>query len=56
LALLQHLHRDLHQTVVVITHHAAVGDIADRVAVMRDGAIVGLQVHPRPQTVEAIRW
>jgi putative ABC transport system ATP-binding protein len=40
MALLSRLHRQEHQTAVVVTHDARVAAYADRVLIMRDGAVV----------------
>jgi putative ABC transport system ATP-binding protein len=40
LEMLRRVHRELHQTIVLITHDSDVADFAERVVLMRDGRIV----------------
>jgi putative ABC transport system ATP-binding protein len=43
-------------TVVVITHNAAIAEIADRVVTLRDGRIAGERHNAERQPVDSIRW
>ena len=39
IALLRRLNREYQQTVVMVTHNPAIGEMADRIVYMRDGRI-----------------
>jgi len=56
LGLLGDLNRDLGMTVVLITHNSAIAAIADRVAVIRDGRIVSLEIQDEPLPVSDLDW
>ncbi len=56
LAVLEHVNRTLGTTVVVITHNAAIGRLADRVLRMRDGRIVEDERHDHREAVEEVEW
>jgi len=50
------LKRQLGKTVVLITHNAAIAQVADRVVRLRSGQIVELHVNPRPLPPEEVVW
>jgi putative ABC transport system ATP-binding protein len=56
LAVLRQVNRDLRTTVVLITHNAAIGEIADRVVRMRSGRIHDISSNPSPKAPEEIAW
>jgi len=56
LSLLHKINRDLHKTVVIITHNAAIGEMADRVIKMRSGKIVEIKENANPISPERIEW
>jgi putative ABC transport system ATP-binding protein len=56
LALLHQLSHELHQTVLLVTHNAAIGRMGDRVLRMRDGRIVADERNERPAPAEALEW
>jgi putative ABC transport system ATP-binding protein len=56
LRLLSDVSRKLRKTVVIITHNAAVGHMADRVLRLRSGEIVELEVNARPVAPEELVW
>jgi putative ABC transport system ATP-binding protein len=56
LSLLHKINRDLHKTVVIITHNAAIGEMADRVIKMRSGRIVEIKENATPIPPERIEW
>jgi putative ABC transport system ATP-binding protein len=56
LALLHELSHELHQTVLLVTHNAAIGRMADRVLRMRDGRIVTDERNERPAPAEELEW
>jgi putative ABC transport system ATP-binding protein len=54
--LLRILNHNQNKTVVVVTHNAPVGDIADRVVRMRDGKIVNILENPNPLDPDKLEW
>jgi putative ABC transport system ATP-binding protein len=56
LRVLEQVNRTLGTTVVVITHNASIGRLADRVLRMRDGRIVEDERHAAREAVEAVVW
>jgi putative ABC transport system ATP-binding protein len=44
------------KTVVLVTHNAAIGEIADRVVRLRSGEIVEVKSNPSPLDPERLRW
>jgi putative ABC transport system ATP-binding protein len=56
LALLRDVNRRTGTTVVIITHNAAVGGMADRVVHVRDGIASHIEVNEKPLAPEEIEW
>ena len=56
LALLRQVSAEHHQTVVLVTHNAVIGRMADRVLGMRDGRIVSDEVNPEPVGAGQLEW
>jgi putative ABC transport system ATP-binding protein len=56
LDLLQRFSRDMHQTVLLVTHNAAIGDMADRVLRLRSGEIVDDLSNANPVDASALTW
>ena len=56
LELLRRVNRDEGQTVLLVTHNAAIGDMADRVLRMRSGEIVEDRTNPRPIEAAELTW
>ena len=56
LGLLHELSHELQQTVLLVTHNAAIGRMADRVLRMRDGRIVGDERNEAPAPAERLEW
>jgi len=56
LEVLRHVNRELGTTLVLITHNAAIAEIADRVVRMRSGRILETLVNEAPKEPEAIEW
>lgn len=56
LKLLQDTARNLNTTVIIITHNAAIKDIADKVFELKDGTIVNSYINENPVNVEDIEW
>jgi len=56
LRLLVEVREKLNKTVLIITHNAAIAEVADRVIRLRSGEIVEVQVHDHPKAPEEIIW
>jgi len=56
LALLRNVNRKTGTTVVIITHNAAVGGMADRMIRVKDGAVAEIVVHEKPLEPDQIEW
>lgn len=56
LALLQKVSREKGQTVVVVTHNAALAPAADRVIKMRSGKVSDVIINSSPVAVEEVNW
>jgi len=56
LEVLRQINRDLGTTLLVITHNAAIGDMADRVIRMRSGHVVETIEHLEPAEPSEISW
>lgn len=56
LALLLDVNQRLGKTVVVITHNRPMTVVAHRMAEIRDGAIVSVQVNERPRSAAEVEW
>ena len=56
LALLRRLNRENGQTVLLVTHNAAVGEMADRVVRLRSGSIAEDRMIADPVEAEALTW
>jgi putative ABC transport system ATP-binding protein len=50
------VNRELGTTVVIITHNAAIGGMADRVMHLTDGRIVAIAVHAKKLTPQELSW
>jgi putative ABC transport system ATP-binding protein len=56
LRLLVDLNRQLGKTVVVITHNAALAEVADRIVHLRSGEISEMKENPKPIAPEDVVW
>jgi putative ABC transport system ATP-binding protein len=56
LGLLHELSHELGQTVLLVTHNAAIGRMADRVLRVRDGTIVADERNELPAAAEELEW
>lgn len=56
LRLLVDLKRQFGKTVVLITHNAAIAQVADRVVRLRSGQIVEIHANPQPTPPEEVVW
>lgn len=53
---LQKFNREFKKTVLVITHNAAIGNMADRVIYIRDGIVDKVVKNANPVTAEEVSW
>lgn len=56
LRLLREFNREYGKTVVIITHNAGIGQMADRVLMVRDGKIADVTVNEHPVPPEEVAW
>jgi len=56
LRLLKDFNRNYGKTVVIITHNASIGEMADRVLVVKDGLIDQEYQNPHPIPPEEVHW
>jgi putative ABC transport system ATP-binding protein len=56
LRLLVDLHRELHTTIVVITHNMALAKVAERTIVLSSGSIAEIHENPHPLPPEEVSW
>jgi putative ABC transport system ATP-binding protein len=56
LDVIQHLHRERRLTVVMVTHNAVIGAMADRVIRMRSGEIVADERNDHPIDATRLQW
>jgi putative ABC transport system ATP-binding protein len=56
LSLLRRLNRENGQTVLLVTHNAAVGDMGDRVVRKRSGTIIDDRIVSDPVDAESLTW
>jgi len=53
---LRNFNRDLNKTVMVITHNAAIGKMADRVIYIRDGRVDKIEKNINPVSAGEVSW
>ena len=56
LKLLRTLNQSRHKTIIVVTHNAPVGAMADRLIRMRDGRIAGITRNDQPLDPDKLEW
>ena len=56
LALIEHVNRKYGCTLVIVTHNAAIAQMADRVLRLRDGALVEDRVNDAPLSASDLDW
>lgn len=54
--LLRTLNKTEKKTIVIVTHNAPVGEIADRIVRLRDGKIADIMVNTHPLDPEELKW
>jgi putative ABC transport system ATP-binding protein len=55
-AALERINRELRTTIVIITHNAAIGGIADRVITMGSGTLAGISTNEHKTSADALAW
>lgn len=56
LKILQEMSRIHQTTVIIVTHNAAISEIADRVIMMHDGSISKSWRNDSPKDIDDIEW
>lgn len=56
LKLLQDLSRERNKLVIIVTHNAALKDMADKVIKIKSGGIESIETNENPKSVEEIEW
>lgn len=56
LSLLEKINKQYNKTILIITHNAAIGDMAHRVIKMRSGNIIEIKENTHPIPPERIEW
>jgi len=56
LAVLRRVHRQRGKTVVIVTHNAAIGGMADRVLRMRSGKVREITENEKPLEADELQW
>jgi len=56
LSVIQEIHRQFRPTVVIITHNASIGQIADRVCTISDGRIQKMQKNAQRLSANELQW
>lgn len=56
LKILKQLVKDYNTTVIVVTHNAAIADIAGTVIKLKDGKIENINKNKRPTDIEEVEW
>jgi putative ABC transport system ATP-binding protein len=53
---LHKVNREMGKTLIIITHNAAIGEMADQVIFIRDGLIDKIRDNPNPVTANEVSW
>lgn len=56
LKLLHEMSREEHKTVIIVTHNAALKDMADRVITVKNGKVEREETNAEPTPIEEIEW
>lgn len=56
LKILKKVHEQYNKTIIIITHNAAIAEIADRVVKLRSGQIVEDYINEKPLPAEGVEW
>ncbi len=56
LEVMHNLNRETGQTIVLVTHNAAIAQIADRVVQVSNGAVHKVETNPNPLSPRALSW
>lgn len=53
---LQKFNREIGKTVLIITHNAAIGKMADKIIYIKDGKVDRLEINSNPVTADGVSW
>ncbi|MFA6755873.1 MAG: ABC transporter ATP-binding protein [Bacilli bacterium] len=56
LKLLYDYSKEYKKTVIIVTHNAAIKDIADQVIHIKNGGIISIEYQDKPKSIEEIEW
>lgn len=56
LTLLQNMSREKGHTVVIVTHNAALAEMADKVIQIKNGRVADITLNTAPRNVSEVRW
>jgi putative ABC transport system ATP-binding protein len=56
LKLLHDYSKNYNKTVIIVTHNAAIKDIADQIIHIKNGTITGIELQNNPKSIEEIEW
>ncbi|WP_195538656.1 ABC transporter ATP-binding protein [Eubacterium maltosivorans] len=56
LTLLQNMSREKGHTVVIVTHNAALAEMADKVIQIKNGRVADIKLNTAPRNVSEVRW
>lgn len=48
--------KNMHMTTILITHNAAISEVADKVITIKNGTVDNVKINKRPKKVEEIEW
>ena len=46
----------MHMTTILITHNAAISEVADKVITIKNGTVDSVKINKKPKKVEEIEW
>lgn len=56
LTFLHEFNRNMKKTLIIITHNAAIGKMADRVVYFKDGKVEKIEINKEPASAEEVSW
>ena len=48
--------KNMHMTTILITHNAAISEVADKVITIKNGTVDSVKINKKPKKVEEIEW
>lgn len=48
--------KNMHMTTILITHNAAISEVADKVITIKNGTVDNVKINKKPKKVEEIEW